>query len=327
MERPIKKTSLLPDFVVIGAMKCATTTLHEQLARQPGLFMSRLKEPSFFSDDQVYAKGLGWYTAIFRDAKDHQLRGESSTHYTKLPAYPCTVDRLARLLPRVKLIYVMRHPIDRLASHYLHELTVGRIKVGLEQAVVHHPELVDYGRYSMQLEPYLDAFGPEAVHPVFFDRLIAEPDDELERIGRFLGASEPLVWDHSLKPQNVGRERLRDSPLRNAFVQAPVLATLRRALVPGVLSERVKSYWRIGVDPPRIPPDLEARLRDVFDADLARLGSWLGISLDCESFRSVTEREPTKLSEEAEDFHAKTRRGRKERQEDNSSFSEPAADS
>ncbi len=310
--------SLLPDFVVIGAMKSATTTLHEQLARQPGLFMSRPKEPNFFSDDEVYARGLGWYTAIFRDAKDHQLRGESSTHYTKLPTYTSTALRMVSVLPRARLVYVMRHPIDRLASHYLHELTVGRIKVGLEQAVVEHPELVDYGRYSMQLAPYFDTFGPEAVHLVFFDRLIAQPDHELASIGRFLGVSEPLVWDHSLKPRNVGRERLRDSPLRNVLVQAPVLGTLRRALVPAALSERVKSYWRIGVDPPQIPPDLETRLHEVFDVDLARLGSWLGIPLDCESFRSVTEQGPLDWSQEAEEFHAKTRRGRKERQENGS---------
>jgi hypothetical protein len=89
-----------------------------------------------------------------------------------------------------------------------------------------------------------------------------------------------------------------------------VLGTLRRALIPGALSERVKSYWRMGVDPPRIPPDLEARLREVFDVDLARLGSWLGISLDCESFRSVTEREPLEWSEKMEEFHAETRTGR-----------------
>src|SRR5205085_1014319 len=108
-----------------------------------------------------------------------------------------------------------------------------------------HPELVEHGRYSMQLAPYLDEFGLEAVHPVFFDRLIAQPDHELVSIGRFLGASEPLVWDHSLKPQNVGRERLRDSPVRNALVQAPMLRALRRALIPGALSERVKSYWRM----------------------------------------------------------------------------------
>ena len=249
MDRPIKRSSLLPNFVVIGAMKSATTTLHEQLARQPGLFMSRLKEPNFFSNDEIYARGLDWYSALFRDASDHQLRGESSTHYTKLPTYPRTVERMSRVVPGARLIYVMRHPIDRLASHYLHELSVGRINVGVERAVVQHPELVDYGRYSMQLEPYLESFGPDAVHPIFFDRLIAQPDRELASIGRFLGAAEPLVWDHTLKPQNVGRERLRASNLRNTLVQAPVLATLRRVLIPGTLSERVKSYWRMGVEP------------------------------------------------------------------------------
>ena len=55
-----------PDFIVIGAMKSATTTLHEQLARQPGFAMSRLKEPNFFSDDDMYARGWGWYSSLFR---------------------------------------------------------------------------------------------------------------------------------------------------------------------------------------------------------------------------------------------------------------------
>ena len=63
------------------------------------------------------------------------LRGESSTHYTKLPTYPRTVDRMVRDLPRLKLIYVMRHPIERLMSQYVHEVTVGRITVGLREAL------------------------------------------------------------------------------------------------------------------------------------------------------------------------------------------------
>src|SRR5580704_13557650 len=103
-----------PDFIVIGAMKSATTTLHEQLARQPGIFMSRPKEPNFFSDDEVYERGLPWYLSIFQGAGESALCGESSTHYTKLPAHPRTVERMARALPRVRVVYVMRHPIDRL---------------------------------------------------------------------------------------------------------------------------------------------------------------------------------------------------------------------
>ena len=232
MESPTMKHKRLPDFIIIGAMKSATTTLHEQLAQQSGLFMSRPKEPNFFSDDANYARGIEWYASFFAGAGDDLLLGESSTHYTKLPTHPHTVERMARALPRVKLIYVMRHPIDRLTSHYLHEITVGQISVGLEEAVQQHPELVDYGRYSMQLEPYLRVYGPESILPVFFDRLVDQPDLEIERLGQFLGVSEPLCWDHRLKAQNVGRERMRNSPLRETLVQAPVLSTLRRTLYP-----------------------------------------------------------------------------------------------
>jgi hypothetical protein len=277
-----------PDFIVIGAMKSATTTLHEQLARQPGIFMSRPKEPNFFSDDENYARGWGWYGALFRAAAIEDLRGESSTHYTKLPTHPGTVERMVRALPRLKLIYVMRHPIDRLVSQYVHEVTAGRVTVGLREAIGRHPELVDYGRYSVQLRPFLDAYGSDRVLPVFFDRLVTHSQAELERIGRFLDHRGPLRWDQDLGPQNQGSERLRPSPVRDVLVQAPVLTTIRQRVVPRRLSESLKGFWRARVEPPRLTSVIEQRLREVFDADLAQLGSWLGVSLDCESFHERT---------------------------------------
>jgi hypothetical protein len=281
-----------PDFIVIGAMKSATTTLHEQLARQPGLFMSRPKEPNFFSDDEIYANGLNWYSSLFRSAGDEELCGESSTHYTKLPTYPRTVERMKQALPDVKLIYVMRHPIDRLISHYVHELTTGTLSTPLSEAIDEMPELVDYGRYSMQLRPYLEAYGAENVLPVFFRRLVIHPQAEFERIGRFIGYSRPASWDVSLKPQNVGSTRLRKSVLREALVCAPLLTTLRQRLIPKPWTEPLKAFWRAKTDPPSLSRDLEARLRDLFDEDLERLGNWLGIVLNCERFRDAVQDRP-----------------------------------
>ncbi len=77
----------LPDFIIIGAMKSATSTLHNQLSAQPGIFMSTPKEPNFFSDDDIYNQGLSWYSGLFSDANARDICGESSTHYTKLPDY------------------------------------------------------------------------------------------------------------------------------------------------------------------------------------------------------------------------------------------------
>jgi hypothetical protein len=277
-----------PDFLVIGAMKSATTTLHEQLAQQPGFFMSRPKEPNFFSDDEVYARGWGWYSSLFRPAQGADLRGESSTHYTKLPTHPRTVERMAQNLPRLKFIYVMRHPVDRLVSQYVHELTAGRIRVSLREAITRYPELVEYSRYSVQLEPYLEIYGFASVLPVFFPRLVTHSQEELERIGRFLGHPGPLQWDEALKPQNRGKERLRPSSVREVLVRAPVLRTIRRRVVPQRWTQSVKRLWRARVEPPRLSPVVVARLREVFDADLAQLGSWLGLPLDCENFQAST---------------------------------------
>jgi len=281
-----------PDFIVIGAMKSATTTLHEQLARQPGVFMSRPKEPNYFSDDQIHARGWRWYSAIFRGAKRGDLRGESSTHYTKLPTYPRTVDRMVRDLPRLKLIYLIRHPIDRLISQYVHEITCGRICVALSEAVHRHPELIDYSRYTMQLRPFLEAYGVQSVLPVFFPRLVRHSQEELERIGRFLGHEGTLVWDKVMKPQNAGKDRLRSSPIRDALVRAPLLAGLRQRIVPRQWSQSLKGLWRAEVDPPRLSAALAGYLREIFDADLAELGYWLGIQIDCDNFHDATIGQP-----------------------------------
>ena len=85
-----------------------------------------------------------------------------------------------------------------------------------------------------------------------------------------------------------GRERLRPSPMREVLVQAPVLSTIRQRVVPRRWSQSLKRLWRARVEPPRLTPVLTARLSEVFDADLAQLGSWLGYRLDCENFHEAT---------------------------------------
>ena len=279
-----------PDFIVIGAMKSATTTLHEQLARQPGFVMSRPKEPNFFSDDPMYARGWRWYSSLFASAGEADLCGESSTHYTKLPDYPHTVARMVRDLPRVKLIYVMRHPIERLMSHYVHELTTGRIKIDVHDAIERHHELIEYSRYAMQLGPFVDAYGFENILPVFFPRLVRHSQLELERIGRFLNHRGPLHWDTAMKPQNRGKGELAQSDPAGARAGPGSL----HAPPAGRAAALVRVAQRALAGPDRAPlvatrPGCSPR--DVFDADLAQLGSWLGIALDCESFdETATER-------------------------------------
>ena len=159
----MSKLKRLPDFIVIGAMKSATSTLHTQLSKQSGLFMSTPKEPNFFSDDAIYGQGLDWYSGLFDNANPEDICGESSTHYTKLPDYPDTISRLKEAIPQPKLIYVMRHPVDRLISHYMHQWSEGVISCDINKAIDRYPELIDYGCYGMQITPYLEEFGRDSV--------------------------------------------------------------------------------------------------------------------------------------------------------------------
>lgn len=276
-----------PDFLIIGAMKSATSTLHEQLAAQPGFFMSRPKEPNFFSDDEVYARGLEWYRRLFAGAPAGALRGESSTHYTKLPHLPRTLERLVPALgAELKVVYMMRHPVDRLVSHYVHDWTQRVISAPIEEALARHASLVDYGRYAMQLEPWLRAFGPERVLPVFFDRFRLHPQAELERIAAFLGAARPPAWSAELSRRNLSSERLRAPSWMPRSLVRPA-RHVARWLVPAKTRARITSGWRI-TEPPELDAARRAELERVFDLDLARLGAWLGMPLDCRGFKRLT---------------------------------------
>lgn len=275
-----------PDFIIIGAMKCATSSLHEQLAVQPGFFMTTPKEPNYFSDDDEFARGPAYYEGLFAGSEGAKLRGESSTHYTKMPTYPRACSRMKEALPQLKLIYMMRHPIDRLVSHYIHEWTQRVIDRPIDLALDAHPELIAYSRYAYQLEPYIAAYGKDAILPVFMERFNAEPQAELERVCSFLGYEGTPRHDDDMQPQNVSSERLRLGPLGKFIVDQPILTALRRNLVPRGFRDVVKSQFQMRKRP-TLSADSTARLKTMFDEDLKDLGRLLGTELTCDTFKST----------------------------------------
>ena len=272
----------LPDFVIIGAMKCATSTLHDQLGAQPGFFVSDPKEPYFFSDDPVWNKGLEWYQSLFADAAPGDICGESTTHYTKLPTYPHTIERMAAHIGGAKLIYVMRHPIDRLVSQYVHQWTENEISSPIDEAIHTHPELIAYSRYSMQLEPFFTHWQSDEILPVFFERLRSSPQAELERVASFVGYEGTPVWA-DLESSNVSSQRMRKSPLRDMIIEAPGLTAIRQKLIPQSVRDRIKDQWKMS-ERPALSDESVAHLTSIFDEDLERLSSWIGVTLTCETW-------------------------------------------
>ncbi|HCD05815.1 MULTISPECIES: sulfotransferase [unclassified Methylophaga] len=274
-----------PDFIIIGAMKSATSTLHEQLALQPGFFMSTPKEPNFFSDDEIYELGLDWYANLYSASDAGDICGESSTHYTKLPDYPQTIERMKAYLPSLKLIYVIRHPIDRLVSHYIHQWSQNVIKVNINQAIDEFDELVNYSRYSMQLAPFIDAYGAENIHIAFSEAFRVRPQYELEKVTRFLGYSSPVIWYENLPEQNVSSDRIRRFKGYDFVINHPLLAWLRRNLIPKAFRDKVKEQLTLK-NRPQIDEQHMSKLVQIFNDDLENLGKLLGIELDLSNYSS-----------------------------------------
>lgn len=284
-----------PDFIIIGAMKSATSTLHEQLALQPGFFMSTPKEPNFFSDDQVYELGLDWYANLFSGAGVGDICGESSTHYTKLPDYPQTIERMKSYLPSLKLIYVIRHPIERLVSHYIHQWSQNVIKTDINQAIDKFDELINYSRYSMQLAPFIDAYGAENIHIAFSEAFRIRPQYELEKVTRFLGYNKPVIWYEDLPEQNVSSQRVRRFKGYDFVINHPLLMWLRRNLIPQKLRDAVKNKLTLK-SRPLIDEQHTQKLTQIFNEDLTSLGGLLGVELNLQNYKAKAQSVDASLS-------------------------------
>jgi hypothetical protein len=107
---------VLPNLFIPGAAKSGTSTLHNLLNQHPDIYMSKIKEPHFFSWDEQFKKGIRYYSKLFEEGKKAKYRGESTTGYM---VFPNVIERLKNIIQEnPKFIFILRNPIDRAYSHY-----------------------------------------------------------------------------------------------------------------------------------------------------------------------------------------------------------------
>jgi hypothetical protein len=210
----------LSDFLIIGAPKAGTTALHAALARHPGLFMSAVKEPKFFlTDGPPPTRGGGpgdittyrehvWrradYEALFAAAPAGTLRGESTPFYL----YDAAAQRRIRdLIPEVKMIVVLRDPVERAHSNWTHLWSAGldpiddfvaacadedrRVAAGW----AHFWHYTRLGRYGEQLEQLHTLFPRERVLVLRYRALVDSPVETLDSICGFLGVPQGIITE------------------------------------------------------------------------------------------------------------------------------------
>jgi hypothetical protein len=274
----------LPDFIVIGAMKAGTTSLHRYLGSHPDVVMSDPKELNFFVAERTWARGLDWYREHFRPASG-QIAGEASPDYTKADVFQGVPRRIAQVVPDARLVYLVRHPIERMRSMYLHELVAGRERAPAGDALLEKAHYVNTSRYAWQLDHFREFFPRDQVLVVVSEQLRDHREATLRRILGFLGArTSDLPVDVGLEHGVTAEPRI-PTALGRRIAGRGRLSTLARRSPVGVRAVGGRLARR-RIDPSRahlaaLAPHRLAELRDRLAPDVARLrADYLGTDFD-----------------------------------------------
>jgi hypothetical protein len=267
----------LPNLVVIGGLKCGTTSIHHYLNLHPEVEMSRPKELNFFVAELNWELGREWYASHFNGRAT--VRGESSPHYTNRPRFDGVAKRMRALLADAHLVYMVRDPIDRMLSHYLHNVGGGYDDRPLADALG-DPEsaYVARSRYFFQLEPYLEEFGQGSIEIVTREELKRDRAATMRRVFAFLGVDPGFSSDQFEREWETGtakgggRFRLMDRAVRLPGLRAVDRNFDRLPEALRWLVERVVHDPGAGAAPkPEVPAPLRRELADLFREDVARL--------------------------------------------------------
>jgi Sulfotransferase domain len=262
-----------PHFLVIGAAKCATTTIRSLLGRHPDVFMVP-RESHFFTDDSVYARGFDWYESLFAGAKLGALCGEGCNAYTMKEALPQTFGRLTTYAPKLKLLYAVREPFERIESFWmeLRSQHPDYAHYDFNKAVeINRDWLTDPSNYLSQLEPYRRFYGDDAIHVVFYEDFRANPDAVIRGCFEFLGVDPDANVGASSQWLNESEGKALASPILS---QLRAISLYRRAVdrLPFTPRDAIarKLFYRKARNRPMWNPETRARVANVLRDDLRK---------------------------------------------------------
>ncbi len=237
----VEAQTMRPNFLVIGAPKAATTSLCHQLGQHPEVFFSRPKETFFFCYDHVYEKkGWAWFESLFDGAQGYKAIGEGSTINANLGTYPNALPRIVKHLPDCKIIYIVREPIERIASYWIELNSQGTITLPFNRAVREDPQLIDTSLYWKQLSAYRQHFSDDRILLLFFEDFKHDAHGVLKRCFEFIGVDPTVKIDGAEKPRYVSEGKRSDMAITNFMRKClPGFYAIRDAM-PGPLREGAK---------------------------------------------------------------------------------------
>ncbi|MEP6977113.1 MAG: sulfotransferase [Thermoleophilia bacterium] len=272
-----------PNLFVPGAGRSGTTSLWSYLGQHPQIFMSKLKEPHFFSRHQAPQQRCVYdeaeYKSLFRPGRRLPFRGEASPSYLWHPDVPAAI---ARVQPDSHIVISLRDPVARAYSSYRlrrrngidREPFLDILRAGLSLPDAERPVYFLSGEYLPSVRRYLETF-PGRVHVLVFEELAQDTAGEVDRIFGFLGV-EPIACRLDLTPLK------RGAAPRNALVRAlysPRLRAAARSVVPPQFHARIENLALSQKAPDEFEPEARQILADYFAPQRAPLEELLGREL------------------------------------------------
>lgn len=294
-------TATLPNFVIIGAAKSGTTALYHYLRQHPDIYMSPQKETNFFAFEgqkvdfrgpgdegisQSSITDLGSYQEQFSGVLGETAVGEASPWYLYLPG---TAENMRRHIPEAKLIAILRNPVDRAFSSYLHLRREGQEQLSFEEGLAAEEKRIAQGWeplwhykragfYAPQIKQFFELFEREQICFYLYEEFSEDPGAVLRDIYRFLGVDESFSPRTSIKhnvtgvPRNKFLWRLirEENPLERfagALVPPRYRAGLKRALIQRLLKK------------PVLLPDTRRELARDYREDVLYLQDLIGLDL------------------------------------------------
>jgi hypothetical protein len=272
----------LPNIFIVGAAKCGTTSLHHYLDQHPDISMSQMKEPCVFSKPHWGSRHAS-YEGLLDCAAPY--RGEASTSYSRYPADGDAAARIHAAVPDAKLIYLVRDPVERAVSDYVHHVARGYEKRSIDDAFrdFSNPEnyYVAPSRYAFQVRHYLEHFPASSLLVLDQSDLRHRRDETMCAVFGFIGVDadfrspefevELLKRDDYFERGTIAW-RLRESRLANGFRKLPLRQRLRIARI----ARRVLPTEQR----PTLDPALEAELRDFLMPEVEQLRQISGNPLE-----------------------------------------------
>lgn len=264
----------LPQFIIIGAVKGATTWIHNQLRDNPAVYLPA-PEPHFFS--QEYDRGIDHYRRFFDGAAAGQMLGEKSADYL---AHPLAAARLAPVLPQARLVVQLRNPVERAYSDYKMLFRRGTVTQGpeayLDGRPNDQPRFLEDGLYARHLRRWLDHFSAAQIKVILFEDVKRSPEATVATVSAHIGAPCHYSSEVGASPRNDSSERFLPLPVRTAL--AP-LKDAARPLRGNAMFEKVRGLFARQIQYPPLPEALRARMMDYYARDIEDLEKLIGRDL------------------------------------------------